>query len=109
MTTVDQIKSADISPDAVGGSIELHSPSTSPRTLTSGLLLVALEKVNHTFYLDQCSLPGSAGEKVKGLKAWHTANQSNWQGFAAYVLCKKQYIAVGTLGVGTTLRRKTCD
>jgi hypothetical protein len=62
-------------------------------------LLVAIEKVNHTFLLDDCPLPGTAKEKMIGLKKWRIAKLGAWQLIAAYLLCKKPYIAISTFGV----------
>ena len=62
-------------------------------------VLVATERVDHTYHLDTCILPGDAIEKMVGLKVWHTLNTGRWQAVGAYMLCKKAYIAVGTLGV----------
>lgn len=61
--------------------------------------LVAVERVDHTYHLGTCILPGGASEKMVGLKAWHSLNTGRWQAVGAYMLCKKAYIAVGTLGV----------
>ena len=99
MTTITQTKSAKGSMAVVIDSDEPGSPSTQSPSLSSDLMLVALEYSDHTFRLDECSLPGSAAEKLKGLKTWRTSNWGRWQKFVAHVMCKKPYIAVGTLGV----------
>lgn len=99
MTTITQTKSAKGSMAVVIDSDEPGSPSTQSPSLSSDLMLVALEYSDHTFRLDKCSLPGSAAEKLKGLKTWRTSNWGRWQKFVAHVMCKKPYIAVGTLGV----------
>lgn len=62
-------------------------------------ILAAVERIDHTYHLGTCVLPGDASEKMIGLKVWHTLNTGWWQAAGAYVLCKKSYIAVGTLGV----------
>jgi hypothetical protein len=63
-------------------------------------LLVAIEMINHTFHLDDCLLPGTANEKMAGLKKWRIAKLGAWQLIAAYMLCKRPYIAIGTFVVG---------
>lgn len=108
MAAITQAKTAKPSVSAEVSIYELRSSSNSPQHSTHDLLLVALENSNHTFHLDQCSLPGPAGEKMKGLKTWYTTNQGKWQKFAAYVLCKKPYIAVGTLGVRSLQAPEAC-
>lgn len=61
-------------------------------------LLVAIEKTNHTYYLGTCHLPGTAEEKMKGLRAWRNSHLVRRHAFSAAMLCKKPYIAIGTLG-----------
>jgi hypothetical protein len=63
-------------------------------------LLVALESINHTFHLDFCPLPGTANEKMVGLKKWRIAKLGAWQRIVAYLLCKRPYVAIGTFEVG---------
>jgi hypothetical protein len=63
------------------------------------LVLAASERIDHTYHLGTCILPGDASEKLVGLKVWHSLNTGWWQAVGAYMLCKKSYIAVGTLGV----------
>jgi hypothetical protein len=63
-------------------------------------LLVAIEKINHTFHLDVFPLPGTANEKIVGLKKWRIAKLGTWQRIAAYLLCKRPYVAIGTFEVG---------
>lgn len=65
----------------------------------NALVLAAVERIDHTYHLGTCVLPGDASEKMVGLKVWHTLNTGWWQAVGAYMLCKKSYIAVGTLGV----------
>jgi hypothetical protein len=62
-------------------------------------LLVAFQRVDHTYHLAACCLPGNAGDKMTGLKKWRTENMGRWQAVAAFLLCKRPYIAVGKLGV----------
>jgi hypothetical protein len=62
-------------------------------------LLVAFERVGRTYHLTRCFLPGSAGDKMMGLKKWRSENMGRWQAVTAFLLCKKPYIAVGRLGV----------
>jgi hypothetical protein len=62
-------------------------------------LLVAFERVGRTYHLTRCFLPGSAGDKMMGLRKWRSENLGWWQAVAAFLLCKKPYIAVGKLGV----------
>jgi hypothetical protein len=64
-----------------------------------GRLLVAFAKVDHTYHLAACFLPGNAGDKMIGLKKWRYENTGRWQAVAAFLLCKKTYITVGRLGV----------
>lgn len=61
-------------------------------------LLVATEKSDHTYHLGTCHLPGTAEEKMKELEVWRTSHLDRWQAFSAFMLCKKPYIAIGTLG-----------
>jgi hypothetical protein len=63
------------------------------------LVLAAVERTDHTYHLGTCVLPGNASEKMVELKVWHTLHTGWWQAVGAYMLCKKSYIAVGTLGV----------
>jgi hypothetical protein len=63
------------------------------------LVLAAVERMDHTYHLGTCILPGDASEKMVGLKTWHSLNTGRWQAVGAYMLCKRPYIAVGTLGV----------
>jgi hypothetical protein len=63
------------------------------------LVLVAFERIDHTYHLGTCILPGDASEKMVVLKVWHSLNTGWWQAVGAYMLCKKSYIAVGTVGV----------
>lgn len=65
----------------------------------NGLVLAAIERIDHTYHLGTCVLPGNASEKMVGLKVWHSLNTGRWQAIGAYMLCKKSYIAIGTLGV----------
>lgn len=71
-------------------------------------LLVAIERINHTFHLDDCPLPGTANEKMAGLKKWRIAKLGAWQLIAAYMLCKRPYIAIGTFGVGGSRTHHLC-
>jgi len=72
----------------------------TPNILRSGdRLLVALERINHTFHLDRCPLPGTASEKMTGLMEWRTAALGVGQLIGAYLLCKNPYIAIGTFEV----------
>jgi hypothetical protein len=75
-----------------------HSDSEPER------LLVAFEKVDHTYHMAACFLLGNAGEKMTGLKKWRSENMGRWQAVAALLLCKKPYIAVGRLGVSLDCR-----
>ena len=63
------------------------------------LVLAAIERIDHTYHLGTCVLPGDASERMVRLKVWHSLNMGRWQAIGAYVLCKKSYIAVGRLGV----------
>jgi hypothetical protein len=62
-------------------------------------LLFAIEQINHTFHLDSCRLSGTAREKLSDLKKRRVADIGIWQLIAAYLLCKRPYIAIGTFGV----------
>lgn len=62
-------------------------------------MLVAFEKFNHTYHLGICALPGSASAKLTRLRDWHASKAGKRQGLTAFLLCKKPYIAIGTLGV----------
>ena len=75
------------------------------------LVLAAVERIDHTYHLGTCVLPGDASEKMVGLKVWHTLNTGWCQAVSAYVLCKKPYIAIGTLGVGhvPSIRQKVAS
>jgi hypothetical protein len=77
--------------------VEIRQPYYSDTE--SERLLVAFEKVDHTYHLTRCFLPGSAGGKMIGLKNWRSGNMGWWQAVAALLLCKKPYVAVGKLGV----------
>lgn len=61
-------------------------------------LLVALERINHTFHRDSYQLPGAAKDKMANLKKRRLAELGMWQLIAAYLLCKRPYIAIGTFG-----------
>ena len=63
-------------------------------------LLFAIERINHTFHLDSCRLSGTAKENLSGLKKRRTAELGTRQLIAAYLLCKRPYIAIGAFGVG---------
>jgi hypothetical protein len=86
--------------------VEIRQPCYSRSE--SGRLLVAFQRVDHTCHLAACFLPGNAGEKMTGLKKWRTENLGRWQAAAAFLLCKKPYIAVGKLGVslGSSIKAK---
>jgi hypothetical protein len=62
-------------------------------------LLFAIERMNHTFHLDSYKLSGTAKEKLSGLKKRRTAELGTRQLIAAYLLCKRPYIAIGAFGV----------
>jgi hypothetical protein len=62
-------------------------------------LLVAMERINHTFHLDNCQLSGTAKEMMTGLKKRRLAKLGARELIAAYLLCKRPYIAIGTFGV----------
>jgi hypothetical protein len=77
--------------------VEIQQPYY--RRPESGRLLVAFQRVDHTYHLAACHLPGNAGDKMIGLKKWRTENVGRWQAVATFLLCKKPYIAVGKLRV----------
>jgi len=63
------------------------------------LILVAIERINHTFHFDSCLLSGTAQEQMIGLKKRRFAKLGIWQLIAAHLLCKRPFIAIGTFGV----------
>ena len=73
---------------------------TTATTQPEDRLLFAIERINHTFHLDSCRLSGTAKEKLSGLKKRRTAELGTRQLIAAYLLCKRPYIAIGAFGVG---------
>jgi hypothetical protein len=83
---------------------EIRQPHHS--VCESERLLVAFEKVDHTYHLARCFLPGSAGDKMIELKRWRSENMGRWQAVAALLLCRKPYIAVGRLGVSLDCRHR---
>jgi hypothetical protein len=70
--------------------------------------LVAIEKINHTFHLDDRPLPGTANEKIADLKKWRIAKLGAWQSIAAYLLCKRPYVAIGTFEVRESRTPSIC-
>ena len=76
-----------------------RSQQTHHCSRANDLVLAAIERIDHTYHLGTCVLPGNASEKMVGLKVWLSLNMGRWQAIGAYMLCKKSYIAIGTLGV----------
>ncbi|KAM0692423.1 hypothetical protein Q7P36_008626 [Cladosporium allicinum] len=74
-----------------------------------GRLLVAIEKKNHTFHVDGYSLSGTTKEEMAGLKKRRFAKLGAWELIAAYLLCKRPYIAIGTLGPTNDVEAQTMD
>lgn len=70
----------------------------NPMVQQPSQLLVAIEKTDHTYHLGTCHLPGTAEEKMKGLRAWRNSHLARRDAASAFMLCKKPYIAIGTLG-----------
>lgn len=82
---------------------EMHEEINSsylPRKPDPNWLLVGLEKINHTRWIDQCQLPGNAEEKMAQLQDWHKKRLGIMQRVAMYLLCRQFFIGIGTLGVG---------
>ena len=104
MPEINQVCSAERSDSC--HELEARTPS-SPEM--EGRLLVAIEKKNHTFHVDGYSLSGTTKEEMAGLKKRRFAKLGAWELIAAYLLCRRPYIAIGTLGVGLILYLNTDD
>jgi hypothetical protein len=102
MTSTAPVHTSKLS--AANEVVEFEIRQPHHRNSESERLLVALEKVDHTYHLARYFLPGSAGDKMKELKRWRSENMGRWQAVAALLLCKKPYIAVGRLGVSLDCR-----
>lgn len=89
----------DLKPSTSVAVSQVKSQPTYHCRHENDIVLVATERIDHTYHLGTCILPGDASEKMVGLKVWHKVNTGRWQAVGAYMLCKKSYIAVGTLGV----------
>lgn len=59
---------------------------------------VGLERLNETYWLDQCDLPSDPVERMIQLKQWHANRLSSLERSFSYVLCRRYIVAIGTLG-----------
>ena len=75
----------------------------------NSLLQVAFEHSRHRYFLSQCDLPGSAEQKIEGLRRWYSDAVSRRELAVCWLLCKTQCIKIGTIGVRICLSSRFCS
>lgn len=90
-----------VAPAAEDSHFELQARPAGHQRHGSDQILAGIETTDHTYLLGICELPGTADEKMVRLREWRSERVGIWQALAAYVLCKKPFIAVGRLGVSS--------
>jgi hypothetical protein len=97
MASTAPVHSSKLSATIEVSEVEIRKPYYSDPE--SKRLLVAFQRLDHTYHLAACLLPGNTSDKMKGLQNWRDKNTGRWQAVATFLLCKKPYIAVGKIGV----------
>lgn len=66
-------------------------------------VLVGLEKIHRSRWIEQWYLPGDATEKLDGLRAWHKSRLGVINRVLMHVLCRRAFIGIGEVGVSTLI------